>query len=369
MMQVVAAFAIAILSCVLLACGSGDAEAERRIPAPGTFVFTAGVDLWIQDEHGARLLIEAGQDQQLLQPAISPDGAQVAYVVFQLTQAEGTTIGTDLAVSSIAEPQQRIVVQHQDLAEFFWNPRWTPDGESLIVTHESAAAPISVVRVELPGGDLETLRADARDADISPDGARLVFVSGPYSGDPHLVVRSLADGSEIVLDPARRWQPRPFRIPRFSADGESVIFSAGQYLPQVSARPVPVPEPGPARSTRDAFRPSPVPAPEPGPARAAASIRLNGPEDLWSVHLPTGELRQLAAVSEDQPDFTLSADGRHVLIFGAFGTYLISTSALEPAYAIAPGEFHGWIDWIGNVSDEQWAEIRESVFEIPDRTE
>ena len=336
MMRIVAAFAIAIFACALLACGSGDAEAERRIPAPGTFVFTAGVDLWIQDEDGARLLIEAGQDQQLLQPAISPDGAQVAYVVFQLTQAEGTTIGTDLAVSNIAEPQQRIVVQHQDLAEFFWNPRWTPDGESLIVTHESAAAPISVVRVELPGGDLETLRADARDADISPDGARLVFVSGPYSGDPHLVVRSLADGSEIVLDPERQWQPRPFRIPRFSADGESVIFSAGQYLPQVSA---------------------------------AASIRLNGPEDLWSVHLPTGELRQLAAVSEDQPDFTLSADGRHVLIFGAFGTYLISTSALEPAYAIAPGEFHGWIDWIGNVSDEQWTEIRESVFEIPDRTE
>ena len=349
MMQVVAALSIAILSCVVLACSSGDPEAERRIPAPGTFVFTAGVDLWIQDEDGARLLIEAGQDQQLLQPAISPDGAQVAYVVFQLTQAEGTTIGTDLAISSIAEPQQRIVVQHQDLGEFFWNPRWTPDGDSLIVTHESAAAPISVVRVELPGGDLETLRADARDADISPDGARLVFVSGPYSGDPHLVVRSLADGSEIVLDPERQWQPRPFRIPRFSADGDSVLFSAGQYLPQVSARP--------------------VPAPEPGPARPAASIRLNGPEDLWSVHLPTGELRQLAAVSEDQPDFTLSADGRHVLIFGAFGTYLISTSALEPAYAIAPGEFHGWIDWIGSVSDEQWAEIRESVFEIPDRTE
>ena len=92
--------AAAALALMLAACGDGSADIERRIPAPGTFVYTQGVDLWIQDEQGARLLIAAGQDQQLLQPAISPDGRRVAYIVFQLTQAEGATIGTDLAVSS-----------------------------------------------------------------------------------------------------------------------------------------------------------------------------------------------------------------------------------------------------------------------------
>ena len=341
---------IGMLSLLLVACGGGSEQAEQRIPAPGTFVYTSATDLWIQDENGARLLIAAGQDQQLLQPALSPDGDRVAYVVFQLTQAVGTTVGTDLAITDIGDPRQEIVFGHGGDAEFAWNPRWTPDGGSLIFTQESVQSTISVARLDLSSRDLAILRDDARDADISADGSRLVFVSGPYSGDPHLVVRDLNDGSEIVLDPEREWQPRPFRIPRFSADGSSVIFSAGQYLPQVSAFPVPASEPGPARFS-------------------LASRSFNGPEDIWSFHLASGELRQLAAVSEDQPDFSLSSDGRHALIFGAFGTYLISTSALEPAYAIAPGEFHGWIDWIGSVSEDEWAAIRESVFQNPDATQ
>ncbi len=330
-MRTAAALAVAMLSGALLACGSGDTGAERRIPVPGLLVYTVGVDLWIQDEDGSRLLIAAAQDQQLLHPAISPDGTRVAYVVFQLTHAEGATIGTDLAVSSITEPSQQVVTERSAAAEFFWNPRWTPDGDGLIFTHEPGDAPISVKRLHLSSGSVELLREDARDADISSDGARIVFVSAPYSGDPHLVVRRLADGAETVLDPERSWQPRPFRIPRFSADGRSVLFSAGQYLPQVSA----------------------------------VALTRNGPEDIWRYDLSAGELRLLAAVSEDQPDFSLSADGRHTLIFGAFGTYLISTNTAEPAYAVAPGEFHGWIDWIGTVSDEEWAAIRESVFETP----
>ena len=331
------AAALSAFAILLVGCGgaSESDHGERRIPVPGLLVFTVGVDLWIQDEEGPRLLIAAGQEQQLLHPAISPDGTQVAYVVFQLTHAEGATIGTDLAVSNINEPTQRTVVARDGAAEFVWNPRWTPDGHALIFTHEPVAEPISVKRLDLRSGLIELLRADARDAAISPDGARIVFVSAPYSGDPHLVVRRLDDGFETVLDPERTWQPRPYRIPRFSADGGSVLFSAGQYLPQVSA----------------------------------VALGLNGPEDIWRVDLASGELRQIAAVSEDQPDFTLSSDGRHALVFGAFGTYLISTTSLEPAYAVAPGEFHGWIDWLGTVSDEEWAALRESVFERADATQ
>ncbi|MCY3568027.1 MAG: hypothetical protein OXH38_05330 [Chloroflexi bacterium] len=326
--------ALTVFAILLVGCGGASEPdlPERRIPVPGLLVYTVGVDLWIQDENGPRLLIAAGQDQQLLHPAISPDGTRVAYVVFQLTHAEGTTIGTDLAVSNIDNPAQRVVLARDGAAEFVWNPRWTPDGEALIFTHEPVGAPISVKRLYLEHETLDLLREDARDAAIDPDGSRIVFVSSPYSGDPHLVVRRLDDGSETVLDPQRSWQPRPFRIPRFSADGGSVLFSAGQYLPQVSA----------------------------------LALGLNGPEDIWRFDLATGELRQLAALGEDQPDFTLSEDGRHALVFGAFGAYLISTTSPEPAYAVAPGEFHGWIDWVGTISDEEWAAIREAVFELPD---
>ena len=325
-------FAVALLAYALVACGGGADEAERRIPAPGTFVFTQGVDLWIQDEHGARLLIAAEQDQQLLQPAISPDGRQVAYVVFQLTQAEGTTIGTDLAIANLDDPQQEIVIEHSRQAEFVWTPRWTPDGNALIFTHEPAELTIRIVRFDLQRRDVEILREDARDAGISSDGSRLVFVNAPYSGDPHLVVRVLASGSETVLDPERAWEPRPFRIPRFSADNGSVIFSAGQFLPQVSA----------------------------------TASELNGPEDIWRYDLASEVLTQLAAIGEDQPDFALSEDGRHILILGGFGVYLVADPPMDPPFAIAPGEFHGSLDWIGSVSEAEWSEIRDSVYETPD---
>ena len=335
-MRRVVVFCFGFLALALAACGGGSADqAERRIPAPGTFVFTQGVDLWIQDEDGARLLIAAEQDQQLLHPAISPDGRRVAYVVFQLTQAEGTTIGTDLAIAELDDPKQELLTQHTRQAEFVWTPRWTPDGRSLIFTHEPGELVIRVAKLDLLRREIEILREDARDADISPDGSTLVFVNAPYSGDPHLVLRDLADGSETVLDPERAWQPRPFRIPRFSADGEAVIFSAGQFLPQVSA----------------------------------IALGLNGPEDIWRYDLATRDLTQLAAIGEDQPDFALSDDGRHVLIFGTFGIYLVADPATDPPFAIAPGEFHGSLDWIGSVSESEWSEIRESVIELPEATQ
>ena len=324
---VLALLALGVLALGVLACGG--ASDERRIPAPGTFIYTAGVDLWLQNADGARLLIEAEQDQQLLQPAISPDGTRVAYVIFQLTQAEGTSVGTNLAVSSIDEPRQELLVQHQRQAEYVWNPRWTPDGESLIFTHEPGDGTIGVLELELATRTVSRLRADARDAAISADGTMLAFVNAPLSGDPHLVVRHLDTGVERALDPDRAWQPRPYRLPRFTPDAEALIFAAGQYLPQVSA----------------------------------SAMGTNGPEDIWRVDLASGELTQLAAIGEDQPDFVVSDDGRHVFILGAFGIYLVASTPGEPPYAIAPGEFHGSVDWHGRVTDAEWAAIREAVWQ------
>lgn len=327
--------AAALLALGLAACGGGADEAETRIPAPGTIVFTQGVDLWIQNEDGARLLIAAEQDQQLLQPAISPDGTRVAYVVFQLTQAEGATIGTDLAIATLDNPKQEIVIQHSRQAEFVWNPRWTADGRSLVFTHEPGDLVIRIARLDLLLREVEILREDARDPAISPDGARLVFVNAPYGGDPHLVIRDLTDGSETVLDPERVWEPRPFRIPRFTADGTGIVFSAGQFLPQVSS----------------------------------AFVGSNGPEDIWHYDLGTGSLRQVAVIGEDQPDFALSEDGRHLLILGAFGVYLVANPPSDPPFAIAPGEYHGSLDWAGSVSEAEWSEIRDSVYELSDATQ
>ena len=322
------------LALSLAACGGGDQETERRIPVSGTFVYTVGVDLWIQDEAGSRLFIAAPPEQQLIEPAISPDGARVAYVIFQLTRSEEDAIGSDLAVANLNRPEPLALFVHSRHSEFVWRPRWMPDGDSVLVTYAPNLADIQIVEIDAATGERSLVRSDARDADVSQDGERIVFVDAPYSGDPTIVLRNLADASELDLDPDRAWQPRPFRIPRFTSDGMRVVFVAGQYLPQVSAR----------------------------------MTGRNGPEDIWQVDLADGSLTQVAALGEDQPDFALSADGRHALVLGAYGAYLVSLSSNpnQPTYAIAPGEFHGNVDWRGTVSDAEWAEIRESIVEPAD---
>ena len=58
-----------------------------------------------------------------------------------------------------------------------------------------------------------------------------------------------------------------------------------------------------------------------------------------------------------------------MLILGAFGIYLVADPPTDPPFAIAPGEFHGSLDWIGSVSEAEWAEIRNSVYELSDTSQ
>ncbi len=328
-----------LLICLMFAmlgaaCGGGSEPAEPElVPVPGLVVFTRGVDIWIHDEDGERLLIEAAEDQQLLSPALDPEGRRIAFVIFQLTSGEGFQVGASLALydpgGDAANPL-KLLLRHEQAGEYHWNPRWSPDGEALIYSHEAPDLDIRIEMLDLSSGRATVLRDRARSGDLSPDGERLAFIADPYGGDPRLAVRELGTGEETVLDPAGAWEPRPYRIPRWTPNGDGIVFSAGQALPTISAAPI-------------------------------LTGAGNGPEDIWHVDLASGQLTLLAAVGEDQPDFAISSDGRHVLILGAFGLYLAAIPPTEPPYAFAPGEFHGGIDWIGALSEDDVQRIRDSV--------
>ena len=322
-----------LLTTVLLAAAcSNTLPQPAALPVPGVTAFTIGVDLWLREDGEERRIVEAEQGRQILSPAIAPDGQRIAFVFFQVAPDPDTTVGADLAVYH-PEDGVRIVLEHQQRSEYFWNPRWTPDGQSLIYTHEAPDMEISVERLDIASGETRLLRTLARDADIAPDGQRIVFIDDPYGGAPRLLVRDLQSGAEYPLDAAGDWEIYVFRIPKWTPDGQSIVFAGAAQLPTVSADPL------------------------------LAASSSNGPEDIWLVDARGGQPRMVVAITEDQPDFAISSDGRHVLVRGSFGVYIAALAQDDQyagaPFAIAPGEFHGWHDWRGSLTDAQWNDLIE----------
>lgn len=320
-----------LLALLLTACGGSESERADALPLPGVSAFTLGVDLWLREDGAERLLVQPEPGRQVFSPAISPDGRRIAFVRYQLTGGEQILVGSSLILVD-QDGETTPLIEHDMKSEFYWYPRWSADGRSLIYTSEAPQMEISIEQIELATSEVRVLRTRARDGDLSPDGKRLVFVNDPYGGSPRLMVRELDSGREYLLDPNGDWPMRVFRIPKWSPDGRFIYF-AGSVEPSTVSR------------------------------RAVA--RTNGPEDIWRVAAEGGEPRLIAALTEDQPDFALSIDGRHMLARGAFGVYLIETDTAAAPFAIAPGEFHGWHDWQGRLSEEQWRELTDRPADSP----
>lgn len=107
------------------------------------------------------------------QPAVSPDGTQLAYVA----RVNGHLGSGGIWVRQLAggEPQ---LVQYEE-SEFRMRPEWTADGTALLYVSDNAGSN-DVMVVPVGGGNSERLTADERDEyspSPSPDGRQFAFVS------------------------------------------------------------------------------------------------------------------------------------------------------------------------------------------------
>lgn len=326
--------AIGLLAAACSGGGDGDAADGTGLRVPGRVVYTQGSDIFLQDSpQGGQAdagtvdpFVVAEERISLLSPTFSPDGSQVAYIAFDESVGLDEQIGSDLRIVG-PDGADRIVRESAATGEFFWTPRWTRDGGGLIYAHQvqvngGLGALFTVERLDLASLQIEELVRDARDPDLAPDGASLVVVADPPLNSS-LAIVDLPAGTQRTLAAADDGLTS-IRVPQFSPNGQSVAFLASGEGPSLSSR---------------------------------VTVAFNGMQDLWLIRPDGSGLRRLTTVLEDQPDFSWSDDGRHILLRGAFGTYVVEVET-RTTTTLGPGEFHGWHDWQGTLPDETPAQAQ-----------
>lgn len=131
-------------------------------------------------------------DEQIvtgIQPAVSPDGAELAYVA----PMRGHLGSGGIWVKPLAAGEPRLV-QYEE-SEYRMRPVWTPDGKAILYVSDEGGSN-DVMIVPAAGGNPNRLTADARDEyepTPSPDGNRFAFVSN-RAGATTLYVTSIGGG-------------------------------------------------------------------------------------------------------------------------------------------------------------------------------
>jgi Tol biopolymer transport system component len=316
--------AMLTLAALAASCGGGSDgggdDASRGLGVPGVAVFTVGPDLYIEQDGAVRPLLTVPESSSVayLSPAIAPDGGEVAYVSFD-DSVSG--LGSAIRVVDL-EGNDRALAAPDEPSEFYWTPRWSADGASVIWTHQVPDESQAFgVRYDVEVFDVESSAvrgvAEGREGDLQANGDLVAYVRDPLGESAVAVVDLDTGGTESIVGVGDGLTS--IRLPQFAPDGERIAFLASGDGPAVSARVV---------------------------------AGRNGVQDLWLVRPDGSGLTRLTSVLEDQPDFAWSEDGQHILLRGTFGVYTVDVAARETV-TLGPGEFHGSHDWRGNLPEAE----------------
>lgn len=314
---------------------SPDASAPQAAP-PLPLVYVRDANLWLSDGSGAppTRLTQLPGGVYPTDPAVSPDGAQIAFSGFTL--ANGAASNSILyLINRDGSGLRPLWAPAQGTLR---RPTWAPDGQSLYVAASGVTsltggspAGLALARVDLATGAATLVRPDVLDVGLAPDG-QLALVQLRWEDYRLQLVLLGPDGAEpsVLVD---RPEFFAFASPRFAPDGEQLLFVAGGG-PPTDAQGYPQ-------------EPSALgPLEHLGSLLAPPVAEAHGPPwELWTVNRDGSGLRKLLGFLEDEPMARFTPDGDAIVAMGAGGIYRISLADRSVTLLDQPGDYGG-LDWL-----------------------
>jgi Tol biopolymer transport system component len=264
---------------------------------------------------------------------VSPDNKQI---VFSYSPPPGdNTVDQDIYTMPLdgSEPPQHLFTPPTKEDDYI-EVEYSPDGKYVYVTHVNYHIPpaegqiyplFTIYRKALPDGEFELIAEKAYWPRISPDSSQITYVTVDLFTRGNKLFLANADGSnahEVEITGPRL--PDIKDAPIFSADGQSLIFSA--EVPTQSFQP----------SWLDRLMGVTV-------ARAHSNV----PSDWWSIPLTGGEMTQLTNIQSMGLFGSLSPDKQFLASYSLNGIFVMRTDGTQLTQLLPnPQSVPGTVCWI-----------------------
>jgi Tol biopolymer transport system component len=312
--------------------------ANRQPPADisqGELLITRERSLGLRDLRSGkeRTLFTAPEGSFVTFPAWAPDGQRFAFAVqTPFTGAPGADWGSDLYLAEQPGATPHRIWQHAAPGDDVDSLQWTPDGAALLLAEArlsfNAAGDVQgqsfdVMRLEVSGGTLQPLLRNASDADLCPDGRRMIYVAfDPATNSRGALMLANGDGSNPRTILAPRPEAQSVMYPRLSPDCRRVVFAAANATGALRL--------GPAEHG----------------IRERLALAHGSPWEIWAVNVDGSGLTRLTHFAEDEPFPQWSADGRRLLVLGTNALYELNADGSGLRQLATPGVNHGQIAWL-----------------------
>ena len=245
-------FALATLVAIFAAMACREQRAPRGT-GDATVHFLLASDKGITEVTDGQITTLASfpAGSYALDPAVSPDGKQVAFVLqppVVVTPNGGIDFGTYLyLVARKAGALPRLLLKHSRTGEFVRTPSWQDNGRLLATVRgldPSGGFDLHIVTVEVGTGDSRRVLGHAVNPVVAPDGSSLLFLQLDPSGTVEMLIKTdaglksrqvLAETSDgLALISSAVWSPDGRRI-AFAASDISLIGGKDATAPGKAA--------------------------------------------------------------------------------------------------------------------------------------